>query len=214
MNALCMNPILRDFSFPTAGQKFLNGQTITWQHRILIFSYIWRKSVRNGHTVSGINKSNGPIWEKNSGKFKGPQVGLKLKRHTEILRMSNMFVWRGHAIVFNSLVVTGSLGVCLDLKKYEQLIAIIIIIIMKIIIIIIVIIDAMKRNNFNRNQRMVSPCFWRPREKQYKYNFSTLTLQPCLCLYRPKEMTLTSGNPSVISHTDETSAPNGRVCIF
>ena len=69
--------------------------------------------------------------------------------------MSNVFVWRGHAIVFNSLVVTGSLGVCLDLKKYEQLIAIIIIIIMKIIIIIIVIIDAMKRNNFNRNQRMV-----------------------------------------------------------
>ena len=128
--------------------------------------------------------------------------------------MSNVFVWRGHAIVFNSLVVTGSLGVCLDLKKYEQLIAIIIIIIMKIIIIIIVIIDAMKRNNFNRNQRMVSPCFGRPREKQYKYNFFTLTLRPCLCLWRPKEMTLTSGNPPVINHTDETSAPNGRVCIF
>ena len=42
------------------------------------------------------------------------------------MRMSNVFVWRGHAIVFNSLVVTVSLGVCLDLKKYVQIIAIII----------------------------------------------------------------------------------------
>ena len=71
-------------------------------------------------------------FEKNSGQVKGPQVGVKLKRHTEILRMSNVFVWRGHAIVFNSLVVTVSLSVCLDLKEYAQLIAIIVIMIIKI----------------------------------------------------------------------------------
>ena len=76
---------------------------------------------------------------------------MKLKRHTEILRVSNVFVWRGHAIVFNSLVVTGSLGVCLDLKKYEQLIAIIIIIIIKIIIIIIIIGIMIIKNNNNHN---------------------------------------------------------------
>ena len=100
-------------------------------------------------------------FENNSGQVNGPQVGLKLKRHTEILRMSNVFVWRGHAIVFNSLVVTVSLSVCLDLKKYVQIIAIIIIMIIKKKIIIIIIIAAMKRNNFNRSQHMVSPCFWR-----------------------------------------------------
>ena len=71
-------------------------------------------------------------FEKNSGQVKGPQVGVKLKRHTEILRMSNVFVWRGHAIVFNSLVVTVPLSVCLDLKKYAQLIAIIVIMVIKI----------------------------------------------------------------------------------
>ena len=91
---------------------------------------------------------------------------MKLKRHTEILRMSNVFVWRGHAIVFNSLVGTVALSVCLDLKKYAQIIAIIIIMIIKMKIIIIIIIAAMKRNNFNRSQHMVSPCFWRRRETQ------------------------------------------------